>query len=102
MIPQDRKDPTLEVTYPLSINETLKEVIGSVRRQVLCEFIKELMLVLQSENYLIHEIVTCLANFFESEGLDEVAECLDEGAENLLNIHRKSRTEERSIPTEES
>jgi hypothetical protein len=92
-----KKDLTLDVTYPESISQSILEIIGSVRREVLRQFIRELMGALQGEGYLIHEIVSCLADFAESQQDADLAQALDEFSEALLNIHRKNRT-----PTEES
>jgi hypothetical protein len=95
MIP--KKDLSLDVTYPEPISQSILEIIGSVRREVLRQFIRELMVALQSEGYLIHEVVSCFADFAESQQDADIAQVLDESSEALLNIHRKNRT-----PTEES
>jgi hypothetical protein len=84
-------DP-LEVTYPSPIRESLAEVLASVRRKVLSDFLQELMLLLESEKYQIHEVLAALGDFAEAQGRDEVAQSLDEASEALLNIRRKSYT----------
>jgi hypothetical protein len=99
MIP---KDLTFDVTYPESISKSILEIIGSVRREVLRQFIRELMVVLQGEGYLIHEVVSCLADFAEFQQDADVAQCLDETTESLLNIHRTRRDQETSISSEEA
>ena len=102
MISQKRKDLSFDVTYPESISTSILEIIGSVRREVLRQFIRELMIALREEGYLVHEVVSCLGDFFESQQDDETAESLDQVAENLLNIHRKKRDEKTSVSSEEA
>lgn len=85
-------DLIAEVTYPVPVRESLGEVLASVRRKVLSDFIQELMLLLESEKYQIHEVLASLGDFAESQGRDEIAQLLDETSETLLNIRRKSYT----------
>jgi hypothetical protein len=90
------KDPVAEFTYPVPVHEALGEVLASVRRKVLSEFLQELMLLLESEKYQIHEVLAALGDFAESQQRDEEAQVLDEASEALLNIRRKSYTTEKS------
>lgn len=105
MIPEDpkaRKDLSLDVTYPESISTSVLEIIGSVRREVLRQFIHELMVALQEEGYLVHEVVSCLSDFLDSQDRDEEAAILDDPTESLLNIHRKRRDQKTSVSAEEA
>jgi hypothetical protein len=98
----DQQDPTIEVTFASPISETLQQLIGSVKREVLRQFIEQLMTALQGEGYLLHELVACLADFAEQRGEEEQAEILDQAVQSLFNIHRRSRTENPSVSGEEA
>jgi hypothetical protein len=97
-----QKDPTIEVTFATPISESLEQVIGSVRREVLRQFIEQLMVALQCERYHLHEVVACLADFCELRGMDEQAEILDQTVESLFSIYRRSRIENPSVSGEEA
>jgi hypothetical protein len=97
-----QKDPTVEVTFASSFDEILQQLIGSLKRQVLRQFIEQLMVVLQGEGYHVHEFVACLADFCEQRGEEEKAEILDQTVERLFGIHRRNRTEESSVSGEEA
>jgi hypothetical protein len=95
-------DPTIEVTFASSFDEILQQLIGRLKREVLRQFIEQLMVTLQSEGYHVHELIVCLADFCELRGEEEQAEILDQTVERLFGIHRRSRTEENPISGEEA
>ena len=83
------KDPE---NYPLPISESIQQLIVALRRQILLQFVEDLVVALEAENYSPYELVECLAHFTHKRGWSEVTKDLDLASEKLLEIHNRSRS----------
>lgn len=82
--------PSKEATdYPLPLSEIFKEVISSLRRQVLSQFVGDLALALEQEGYQFDELLDCFADFAQTRpDLKPVVKDLESAREKLLTARR--------------
>lgn len=86
------------VDYPLPLNEALRELIASLRRQVLSEFIQNLMIALEAEGYHLDQLIDALADYADTKPeWGEGCGRLEEAAKAFLDVRKPLRQQ----PSEE-
>ena len=80
------------VDYPLPLNEALRELVASLRRQVLSQFVQNLMVALEAEGYHLDQLVDALADYADTKSeWDEGCKRLEEAAEAFLDVRKPLR-----------
>ena len=78
--------------YPLPLNEALRELVASVRRQVLSQLVENLMTALEAEGYHLDQLIDAFADYTDTKPeWEEGCKRLEEAAEALLAIRKPLR-----------
>jgi hypothetical protein len=80
--------------HPLPLNEAIAEILASLQREILSQFVHNFMTVLEQEGYQFYDVLDCLASYaYLRPELGEVCKCLENAVEAGIKASKNPPTE---------